>query len=45
MKKAVLAALVCCRAASCAVNPVTGKKELSLISEQQELAIGKETDG
>jgi predicted Zn-dependent protease len=24
---------------------VTGKKELSLISEQQELAIGKETDG
>ncbi len=24
----------------CAVNPVTGKKELSLVSEQQELAIG-----
>ena len=24
----------------CATNPVTGKKELSLISEQQELAIG-----
>ena len=45
MKKAVLAILVCCLAASCAVNPVTGKKELSLISEQQELAIGKETDG
>jgi predicted Zn-dependent protease len=45
MKKAVLAALVYCLAASCAVNPVTGKKELSLISEQQELAIGKETDG
>ena len=44
MKKAVLAVLVCCLAASCAVNPVTGKKELSLISEQQELAIGKETD-
>ncbi len=26
--------------AGCAVNPVTGKKELSLVSEQQELAIG-----
>ena len=29
---------------SCAVNPVTGKKEFNLISEQQELALGKETD-
>lgn len=28
--------------AGCATNPVTGKKELSLISEQQELAIGAE---
>lgn len=27
---------------ACAVNPVTGKKELSLISEEQELSIGKE---
>jgi predicted Zn-dependent protease len=26
--------------AGCAVNPVTGKNELSLVSEQQELAIG-----
>ncbi len=26
--------------AGCAVNPVTGKKELSLVSEKQELAIG-----
>ena len=26
----------------CAVNPVTGKKELSLISEEQELSIGKQ---
>jgi predicted Zn-dependent protease len=31
-------------AAACAVNPVTGKRELSLISEQQEIALGKETD-
>jgi len=29
---------------SCAVNPVTGKKELSLISESQEIALGKQTD-
>jgi len=28
----------------CATNPVTGKKELSLISENQELALGKQTD-
>jgi predicted Zn-dependent protease len=36
----VLTALV----ASCAINPVTGKKELSLISEEGEIALGKETD-
>jgi predicted Zn-dependent protease len=30
--------------ASCAVNPVTGKKELSLYSEQDEIAIGKQVD-
>jgi predicted Zn-dependent protease len=35
-------ALVLC--VSCAVNPVTGKKELNLISEQRELALGQETD-
>jgi predicted Zn-dependent protease len=29
----------------CAVNPVTGKREISLISEQQEIALGKQTDG
>ncbi len=31
-------------AASCAVNPVTGKRELSLISEAQEISLGQETD-
>ena len=31
-------------ALSCAVNPVTGKKELSLISEGQEISLGAETD-
>ncbi len=30
---------------NCAVNPVTGKKELSLISVSQEKALGKQTDG
>jgi len=30
--------------AGCAVNPVTGKRELSLISEQQELQLGAESD-
>ena len=29
---------------SCATNPVTGKKELMLISEGQEIAIGKKSD-
>ncbi|OZG72208.1 peptidase M48 [Hahella sp. CCB-MM4] len=31
--------------AGCSVNPVTGKRELMLISEQQELAIGSEQYG
>ena len=29
---------------SCAVNPVTGKRELSLISEEREIAMGREYD-
>ena len=28
----------------CAVNPVTGQKELMLMSEQQEIALGKQSD-
>jgi predicted Zn-dependent protease len=32
-------------AMSCAVNPVTGKRELSLISEQEEIALGQQSDG
>lgn len=31
-------------AVACAVNPVSGKKELMLFSEQQEIAMGQETD-
>lgn len=30
--------------AACATNPVTGKRELSFLSEAQEIAIGKQTD-
>ncbi|WP_276361031.1 M48 family metalloprotease [Daejeonella sp. H1SJ63] len=29
---------------SCAVNPVTGKKQIVLMSEEQEIAMGKEAD-
>ena len=29
---------------SCAVNPVTGKKEVMFMSEQQEVALGKQSD-
>jgi len=29
---------------SCAVNPVTGRRELSLISEAQEVSLGQDTD-
>ena len=31
-------------AAACATNPVTGKRELALISESQEIAMGREAD-
>jgi len=31
-------------AAGCATNPVTGKRELALISEAQEIAMGREAD-
>jgi len=29
---------------SCAVNPVTGKKEISLLSEEKEIALGQQSD-
>jgi predicted Zn-dependent protease len=45
MKKVcVLLLIVLFSFSSCAVNPVTGKKELNLISESQEIALGKQTD-
>ncbi len=41
---AVPALAVLLVAAACAVNPVTGKKEIMLISEGQEIELGKLTD-
>ncbi len=42
--KTTLILLLAFLAVSCAVNPVTGKRELSLISEGQEIEMGKQTD-
>jgi predicted Zn-dependent protease len=36
--------LILLLAAACAINPVTGRRELALISEQGEIEMGKETD-
>jgi predicted Zn-dependent protease len=43
-KTVVLFAVVTSMMYSCARNPVTGKKEFMLMSEGQELALGKESD-
>ena len=40
MKRQLLLWAMLALLAGCAVNPVTGRNELSLVSEQQELAIG-----
>lgn len=42
-KVTALIALLCWMI-SCVTNPVTGKKELMLFTEEREIAIGKETD-
>jgi predicted Zn-dependent protease len=39
-----LALLLVLTVTSCSVNPATGKRQLSLISEEQEIAMGKEAD-
>ncbi|MFB3852230.1 MAG: M48 family metalloprotease [Vicinamibacterales bacterium] len=39
-----MAALVGLATIACATNPVTGKRELSLISETQEIALGRQAD-
>lgn len=41
---AVILCLICIVLAACSTNPATGKKEISLISEQGEIALGENTD-
>ena len=43
-KKFVLFVVLFLFAGSCAINPVTGKREFMLVSEEQEIAMGKEYD-
>ena len=38
------AAVLIALSAACATNPVTGKKQMSLLSEAEELAIGQQQD-
>lgn len=44
IRSLALVALVASTLVGCAVNPATGKRELSLISEQQEIAMGLQND-
>jgi len=43
-KLAPFVLLIAAAAAACAVNPVTGERELMLYSESQEIELGKQTD-
>ena len=42
-RAAVLAALAAATLAGCARNPVTGQRELALVSEAQEIQLGRES--
>jgi len=44
MRSALLAAVILAATAACATNPVSGKKQMSLLSEAEELAIGQQQD-
>ena len=44
MRRLTLAVLVLVVSVACATNPVSGKKEFSLMSEAEELAIGQQAD-
>ena len=47
MKKLILAVLTLgsvCIPLSCARNPVTGKRQIVLVSESEEIALGQESD-
>ena len=45
IRKALIMLLSCLVLYACAANPVTGKKELALVSESQEINIGKQNYG
>ena len=45
MRRFLIVLLSCSVFYGCAVNPVTGKNELSLISESQEISIGQKNYG
>lgn len=45
VRGALAAVLVFALAGGCSVNPATGERQLSLISEQQEIAMGREAAG
>jgi predicted Zn-dependent protease len=44
MTNRVLFAVVCLSFAACATNPVSGKREISLMSEAEEIAYGRQAD-
>ena len=43
--RAAVALAVCLPLASCAINPATGKRQVMLMSEAQEIQLGQENDG
>jgi predicted Zn-dependent protease len=44
MTNRIPAAVLCLSLAACATNPVTGKREISLMSEAEEIAYGQQAD-
>ncbi|HJO03223.1 MAG TPA: M48 family metallopeptidase, partial [Acidobacteriota bacterium] len=44
MRRAGLVAVALLAAAACAVNPVTGRRELMLLSQDQEIQLGRDND-
>ena len=45
LSRCALPVMILATAVACATNPATGKREFSLMSEAQEIQIGKEMDG
>ena len=44
MTNRILSVIVCLSVVACATNPVTGKREISLMSEAEEIAYGQQAD-